>query len=391
MHIQIVQFLICTPAHLRTCAPAHVHTCTRAQLHACAVANLQTCRRCRPAHRHTCTLAFVPAFNYFCFYARCACLRHKFTCQNISHLVTSQHIVSIATMQTHVTNSSQKYTHIHSSFSFTSHYAILQQFRQKAAQHSTAQHSTAQHSTAQHSTAQHSTAQHSTARLIRSHRSTSHHTDVEHSLQGMFRMNHRTGSEADTETDTHEHNTWQGTSLRGSELSCWQNSSCGRQNPHPKPLNLRTTELLNTQWILFYGKLDGNLEALSKKVNLMSEILAHPVLRNNNWGNLTTSRLWQQSSVEFVEKSAQCWAREIKAQIKMDTLRRRSKDHTTVLAMDGKVQINEDARVFRSWFRSVRNSAITRWNASGSIASYTLLKTRMSIWVENRWNSTVGQ
>ena len=46
----------------------------------------------------------------------------------------------------------------------------------------------------------------------------------------------------------------------------------------------------------------GNLEALSKKVNLMSEILARPVLRRNTWGNLTTSRLYQQSSVEFGEK-----------------------------------------------------------------------------------------
>ena len=39
-----------------------------------------------------------------------------------------------------------------------------------------------------------------------------------------------------------------------------------------------------------------------KKVNLMSEILACPVLRRNTWGNLTTSRFDQQSSVEFDEK-----------------------------------------------------------------------------------------
>ena len=39
--------------------------------------------------------------------------------------------------------------------------------------------------------------------------------------------------------------------------------------------------------------------SLSKKANLMSEILARPVLRNNTWWNLTTSSLWQQSSVEF--------------------------------------------------------------------------------------------
>ena len=42
---------------------------------------------------------------------------------------------------------------------------------------------------------------------------------------------------------------------------------------------------------LKFGKEQGNLEALSKKVNLMSEILARLVLRNNTLGNLTTSRL----------------------------------------------------------------------------------------------------
>ena len=38
---------------------------------------------------------------------------------------------------------------------------------------------------------------------------------------------------------------------------------------------------------------------------------------------------------------------------------------------------------FRSWSRSVRNSAINRWNASDSVASWALLKTRIFIWVEN--------
>ena len=38
---------------------------------------------------------------------------------------------------------------------------------------------------------------------------------------------------------------------------------------------------------------------------------------------------------------------------------------------------------FCSWSRSVRNSALTRWNASDSIASWSLLKTRIIIWVEN--------
>ena len=75
-----------------TCTPAHMHTCTLAHLRTCAVANLQTMQTC--THTHTCTLVFVPAFNYFGFYARKECLRHMFTCQSISHLVTSKHCTS---------------------------------------------------------------------------------------------------------------------------------------------------------------------------------------------------------------------------------------------------------------------------------------------------------
>ena len=43
---------------------------------------------------------------------------------------------------------------------------------------------------------------------------------------------------------------------------------------------------------------------------------------------------------------------------------------------------------FCSWSRSVHNSAITRWNASSSSASYALLRTRIFISVGKRWNST---
>ena len=50
------------------------------------------------------------------------------------------------------------------------------------------------------------------------------------------------------------------------------------------------------------GKEKGNLEAWSKEVNLMSEILRARFWGMNTWGNLVTSRLWQQSSVEFVLK-----------------------------------------------------------------------------------------
>ena len=153
LHIQIVQFLIRTPAHLHTWAPAHLHTCTHTHLHTCF---------CAP---HSTILVSTPAMRV------CGTC---FTCQNIAHLDNSHHIVSFATMQTHVTHSSHKYTHIHSSFSFTSHYAILQQFRQKAAQHSTAQHSTAQRSAAQRSAAQRSAAQRSASDTITSKHITPH-------------------------------------------------------------------------------------------------------------------------------------------------------------------------------------------------------------------------
>ena len=41
----------------------------------------------------------------------------------------------------------------------------------------------------------------------------------------------------------------------------------------------------------------------------------------NTWGNRTTSRLWQQGSVEFGEKKAQCCAREIWSSDRKETLR----------------------------------------------------------------------
>ena len=103
------------------------------------------------------------------------------------------------------------------------------------------------------------------------------------------------------------------------------------------------------------------------------------------WWNLTTSRLYQQSSVEFGGKDAQCWAREIYAQTKRDTSRRRSRNPMTVLAVTRKSANKWWRTSFCSRFRSVRDSAITRCNASGSIASYALLQ------MENRRNSTIGQ
>ena len=46
---------------------------------------------------------------------------------------------------------------------------------------------------------------------------------------------------------------------------------------------------------------------------------------------------------------------------------------------------------FCLWSRSLRDSAIARWNASDSVASSALLRTRKITWVEKRRNSTIGQ
>ena len=113
------------------------------------------------------------------------------------------------------------------------------------------------------------------------------------------------------------------------------------------------------------------------------------------WGNLTTSRLYQQSSVEFGEKicklkpniklrlillkapetqksvfgsfNAQCWARRIWAQMQW-ILWEGPKPHMRLIAT--RDSANERVSTsFCSWSRSVRNSATTRWNACGSFAS----------------------
>ena len=63
-----------------------------------------------------------------------------FTCQNISHLVTSYTLCHLQRCRPtwHTRRRKKTHTHMHSSFSFTSQIAILQQFRQKAAPHNTA-------------------------------------------------------------------------------------------------------------------------------------------------------------------------------------------------------------------------------------------------------------
>ena len=135
--------------------------------------------------------------------------------------------------------------------------------------------------------------------------------------------------------------------------------------------------------------------------------------RTTTWGNLTTRRLYQQSSVEIGEKNASSkpktttfyslmkapetqkivcliWIRELQCTMlskenlssdTMDTLRRSKIPWATY-----RHQGSANKRVstsFCSWSRSVRNSAMTLWNASDSIASSALHKTRIFTWVEN--------
>ena len=135
--------------------------------------------------------------------------------------------------------------------------------------------------------------------------------------------------------------------------------------------------------------------------------------RTTTWGNLTTRRLYQQSSVEIVEKYAsskpktttfyslmkapetqkiECliWIRELQCTMlskenlssdAMDTLRRSKIPWATYR---GRGSANKRVSTsFCSWSRSVRNSAITLWNACDSIASSALHKTRIFTWVEN--------
>ena len=88
-----------------------------------------------------------------------------------------------------------------------------------------------------------------------------------------------------------------------------------------------------------------NLEALSKKVNLMSEILARPVLRNEHLRKPHDKQIvTAKQRGTWREKCTMLSKRDVSSD-KMDT-RRRSRNHMTVLAVTGKVQMNEDAQVF---------------------------------------------
>ena len=90
-------------------------------------------------------------------------------------------------------------------------------------------------------------------------------------------------------------------------------------------------------------------------------------------------------------KNAQCWAREIDAQIKWILRGEGPETRQRDRAVTGKSANKRWRTSFCSRFRSVLNSAITRWNASGSFASYVLLKNTDIHLSGNRWNSTIGQ
>ena len=118
------------------------------------------------------------------------------------------------------------------------------------------------------------------------------------------------------------------------------------------------------QWILFHGKLekwDLNASAghtmkfsgctwyetkIPKRWTSWAKSFRVWFWGTNTWGNLTTSRLWQQRSVEFGEKKCTRWAWEIWAQIKWVLCGEGPETPMTVSTGTSKVQINEDAQVF---------------------------------------------
>ena len=136
----------------------------------------------------------------------------------------------------------------------------------------------------------------------------------------------------------------------------------------------------------------------------------------------TTRRLWQQSSVHFGEKmcklkpntklrfiflwsrqrhrrshvscvfgsfNAQCWARRIEFRYNgyFEKVQKPIK-RLTATRDSAKKRVSTS---FCSWSRSVRNSAITRWNASGSIAFMSFAQNADIHMGGKRRNSTNGQ
>ena len=83
----------------------------------------------------------------------------------------------------------------------------------------------------------------------------------------------------------------------------------------------------------------------------------------------------------FGSFNAQCWARRFELRYN-GYFEKVQKPHKRLTATEDSAN-KRVSTSFCSRFRSVRNSATTRWNASDSIALSALLQTRIFIWVEN--------
>ena len=159
-------------------------------------------------------------FSNLVFYDRKCSLRQIFSCQHISHRVTTKH----STLHRFICKDADprdtfiaemRHQYIHRSV-FTSHYTII---TTTPSEDSTAQRVWSYH-------------------MITSNHITLHRRQTSHASQNQKRSRYRN-------RHTHEHNTWQGTSLRGSTLTWWKKRPAWHQNQDPTPLNPRTLELLN--------------------------------------------------------------------------------------------------------------------------------------------------
>ena len=219
-----------------------------------------------------------------------------------------------------------------------------------------------------------------------------------------------------------------------SKIRRYSRSSCYSEGKITSKVVYLKTE---SQWILFYRKLktwDWTLrrdtpknyqDAPGRKLNSGKKqaIWRHYPKRWTSWakslrarfwgtttrGNLTTSRLYQQSSVECGEKIRKLKAEDnyvlfscegardtedrmlvvdsgaskhnAEQERERFTLRwngyfEKVQNHQERLTAIGSSANKRVSTSFCPWSRSVRNSATTRWNASNSIASPALLKTR---------------
>ena len=140
-----------------------------------------------------------------------------------------------------------------------------------------------------------------------------------------------------------------------------------------------TMKFLGCDWYgTEFGKEGSDLEELSEEVNLMSEILARSVLRNNTWGNLTISRLWQQRSVEFGWKMHN--AEEERSKLTWNGYLEMVQKPFYGLTETGKVQINENAQVFVHGFDLFVTVRLLDETPAVLLLLLLCSKTRISIW-----------